>query len=269
MELNMKGKVAVIAGGSTGIGFGTAVCFLEEGCHVAVFARSPEKLQAAKEELAALGYTDVLFKPVDILDETAVNAFADEVAQKYGRIDYWVNVVGGSMPKPLNMVTLADFDKAVDINFKSAFIGCNAAARHMKKRNTGAIVNVSSVAAHRPAAGRSLYGCNKAALQQMTRAFAAELSPFNIRVNSISPGFVLTELSRPFLPAEDDPAYGEAFRFYLIKRPGLAREIGAPIVLLCSDAFGFTTASDIPADGGMDAVYEMKWIGENIDLLAK
>lgn len=267
MDLHMKGKVAVVAGGSTGIGFATAVCFLEEGCKVAVFSRNQAKLDAARAEFEKMGYSDVLIGSVDITNEKEVNDFADLVAETFGRIDYWANVVGGSMPKSLNKATMADFDKAVDMNFKSAFIGCNAAARHMKKHNSGAIVNVSSMAAHRCAAGRSLYGCNKAALLQLTKAFAAELSPFNIRVNSISPGLVMSEMSRPFVPEEGTEEFQAFFVEYLIKRPGTAREIGAPIVLLCSDAFGFTTATDVKADGGADAVYELAWVYDHVDLL--
>lgn len=267
MDLHMNGHVAVIAGGSTGIGFATAVCFLEEGCKVAVFSRSQKKLDDAQIEFEKLGYSDVLIRSVDITDEKEVNDFADLVVEKYGKIDYWVNVVGGSMPKALNKVTIADFDKAVDMNFKSAFIGCNAAARHMKKRGFGAIVNVGSMAAYRVAAGRALYGCNKAALLQLTKAFAAELSPFHIRVNSISPGLVMSEMSRPFVPKEGTEEFQAFFHEYLIKRPGTAREIGAPIVLLCSEAFGFTTATDVKADGGVDAVYEMPWIKANVELL--
>ncbi len=268
MDLHMKGKVAVVAGGSTGIGFATALCFLEEGCKVAVFARNAEKLEAAKEQFAALGYKDVMTGSADATLEEAVNKFAADVAAHFGTIDYWVNVAGGSLRKSLNKVTNEEFDKVVAINLKSAFFGCNAAARYMKKNEKGgAIVNVSSMAAHRAAAGRALYGCTKAALLQLTKVFAAELSPFGIRVNSVSPGLVLTELSRPVVPEENSPEFAAFFTEYLIKRPGLAREVAAPIVSMCSDVFGYTTAADLRVDGGVDAVYETKWIEENIELL--
>ncbi len=269
MDLKMNGHVAVVAGGSTGIGFATALTFLEEGCKVALCSRSRQKLDAACEELRELGYPDVYTASVDMTDEHAVDAFAAQTVERYGTIHYWVNVVGGSMPRPLNKVTSEDFDRAVAMNFKSAFFGCRAAARYMKRQNFGAIVNVGSMAAWRPAAGRALYGCNKAALIQMTKAFAAELSPFHIRVNSVSPGLVMSEMSRPFVPEEGTEAFRAFFKEYLIKRPGQAREIGAPIVLLCSDAFGFTTATDIRADGGVDAVYELQWVYENLDLLGE
>lgn len=267
MDLKMNGHVAVIAGGSTGIGFATAVCFLQEGCHVALFSRSERKLDEAKKALAEMGYTDVLIRSVDITDRDTVERFASDVFSRWGRLDYWINVVGASIPKPLNQVTDAEFDRAVAMNFKSAFYGCNTAASYMKPQGGGAIVNVASMASWRPAAGRTLYGCNKAALIQLTKAFAAELSPFNIRVNSISPGLVMSEMSRPFVPKEGTEEFRKFFREYLIKRPGEAREIGEPIVLLCSRAFGFTTATDIRADGGVDAVYEMQWLDENIELL--
>lgn len=269
MDLKMNGHVAVVAGGSTGIGFATAYTFLEEGCHVAICSRSQQKLDAACEELKNLGYPDVYAEAVDMTDEQAVNAFADHVAERFGTIHYWANVVGGSMPRSLNKATSRDFDKAVAMNFKSAFLGCNAAARYMKKQKFGAIVNVSSMAAWRPAAGRTLYGCNKAALNQLTKGFAAELSPFNIRVNSVSPGLVMSEMSRPFVPKEGTEEFHKFFKEYLIKRPGEAREIGEPIVLLCSRAFGFTTATDIRADGGVDAVYELQWVYENLDMLSE
>ena len=269
MDLKMNGRVAVVAGGSTGIGFATALAFLKEGCSVAICSRSRQKLDVSCEELRALGYCNVYTESVDMTDEVSVDVFAEHVAQKFGTIHYWVNVVGGSMPKSLNKATSEDFDRAVAMNFKSAFFGCRAAARYMKKQNYGAIVNVGSMAAWRPAAGRTLYGCNKAALIQMTKAFAAELSPFHIRVNSISPGLVMSEMSRPFVPEEGTEEFAKFFKEYLIKRPGEAREIGEPIVLLCSDAFGFTTAADIRADGGVDAVYELQWVWDNLDLLSE
>lgn len=268
MDLHMKGKVAVVAGGSTGIGLATALCFLKEGCKVAVFSRGVEKLKAAQEQFASLGYSEVLTGSVDATDGEAVRQFADLVAERFGTIDYWVNVVGASLRKPLNKVTGEEFDKVVDINLKSAFFGCNAAARYMKKnKEGGAIVNVSSMAAHRAAAGRAMYGCTKAALLQLTKTFAAELSPFGIRVNSVSPGLVLTELSRPVVPEEGTEEFKNFFTEYLIKRPGEAWEVGAPIVSLCSPIFGYTTAADIRIDGGVDAVYENKWIEDNIELL--
>ncbi len=268
MDLHMKGKAAVVAGGSTGIGFATALCFLEEGCKVAVFARNAEKLETAREQFASLGYKDVMTGSADATLEEAVNKFAADVVERFGTIDYWVNVAGGSLRKSLNKVTNEEFDKVVAINLKSAFFGCNAAARYMKKNEKGgAIVNVSSMAAHRAAAGRALYGCTKAALLQLTKVFAAELSPFGIRVNSVSPGLVLTELSRPVVPEENSPEFAAFFTEYLIKRPGQAREVAAPIVSMCSDVFGYTTAADLRVDGGVDAVYEMKWIEENIELL--
>ncbi|MCD2491998.1 SDR family oxidoreductase [Lacrimispora sp. NSJ-141] len=268
MDLHMKDKVAVVAGGSTGIGFAAAVCFLEEGCRVALFSRNTRKLMEAEAALEGMGYTDVMMESVDATDENAVNEFARCAAERFGTIDYWVNVAGGSLRKPLNKVTMEEFDGAVAVNFKSAFIGCNAAAQYMKRNERGgAIVNVSSMAAHRVAAGRTLYGCTKAALEKLTTAFAAELSPFHIRVNSVSPGLVLTELSRPVVPEEGTEDFQNFFTEYLIKRPGDAREVGAPIVLLCSDAFGFTTAADIRVDGGADAVYETRWIEENVELL--
>lgn len=267
MDLKMSGHVAVVCGGSTGIGFATALCFLQEGCSVAICSRSSEKLNAAKQALSAHGYPDVYAESVDMTDESAVYAFAAHVAEKFGTIHYWANVVGGSMPRALNQATSSDFDRAVAMNFKSAFYGCNAAAKYMKPQRYGAIVNVASMAHWRPAAGRTLYGANKAALIQMTKGFAAELSPFNIRVNSVSPGLVMSEMSRPFVPEEGTEEFHKFFKEYLIKRPGEAREVGEPIVLLCSPAFGFTTATDIKADGGVDAVYELPWVYEHLDLL--
>ena len=269
MDLKMAGHVAVVCGGSTGIGFVTALTFLKEGCSVAICSRSEAKLEKAYKELMDLGYSNVYAESVDMTDEKSVYAFADHVAEKFGTIHYWVNVVGGSMPRALNQASSEDFDRAVAMNFKSAFFGCNAAAKYMKKQCYGAIVNVTSMAHWRPAAGRTLYGANKAALVQLTKGFAAELSPFHIRVNSVSPGLVMSEMSRPFVPEEGTEEFRKFFKEYLIKRPGEAREIGEPIVLLCSPAFGFTTATDIKADGGVDAVYELQWVYENLDILSQ
>jgi NAD(P)-dependent dehydrogenase (short-subunit alcohol dehydrogenase family) len=245
MDLGLKGKTAVVTGGSRGIGRATVEAFLREGCGVAFFARDIEACRAAAGELEPLG--DVYFEALDAADGNAVYRFADNVGRRFGGIDCWVNNVGASVRKAGAEFTGEEIDRAAAVCFKSAVFGCQAAFRFMKKTG-GAIVNVSSLAARCPSAGKStLYGPMKAAVVNLTVNFAGEYAAYGVRVNCVLPGFTLTETLRAGFSDEELRRNTDGS---LLRRAASPEEIARPVVFLASEAAGYITAASLEISGG-------------------
>ncbi len=245
MDLGFKGKTAVVLGGSKGIGRAVAETFLKEGAKVAICARKEDELQAAYEEMKGLG--EVYWEVLDVTDEAGVYAFAGHVAEKLGGIDAWVNNVGATVFKDGDEFTGADIDFITGVCFKSAVFGAQAAFRHMKGKG-GAIVNISSLAARCPTAGRStLYGPMKAAVVNLTQTLAGEYAAYGVRVCCVMPGFTVTPAVRATIPqAElDYNASGT-----LLNRLAEPKEIAAPVVFLCGQGASYMTGTTIEVSGG-------------------
>lgn len=245
MDLNLKGKVAVICGGSTGIGKATAKEFAQEGCKVAVCSRSDEKIAAFNKEFDEAGF-DYFSKSVDASVKQEVDDFAKEVFEKYGRIDIWVNCAGGNRHGPLETLSVEDFRFIVDINLTTVFNGYQAATRYMIPQKSGAIINVSSLAAKTGVAYRALYGAIKSGVTNLTATTAGELAPYNIRVVSVSPGVIYTALMKKAIEEDHDNTVSKI----CMRRPGDPAEVAKPIVFLSSDAASYITGTDIIIAGG-------------------
>ena len=173
MDLGLTGKTVVVTGGSKGIGYAAAEAFLKEGAKVAICARHEEELKEAAKTLSQYG--PVYYEAFDVVDAEYNYRFAEHVNQKFGSLDVWVNNVGVSGPKKGDEYDDEEIDFMTGVCFKSVVYGCQAAFRYMKKQHSGAIVNVSSLAARCPSAGRStLYGPLKSAINNLTNTFAGE-----------------------------------------------------------------------------------------------
>ena len=245
MDLGLKDKVAVVTGGSKGIGFATAQTFLEEGAKVAICARDKENLDKAVAELKSYG--EVYAEAIDVTDEASVYGFADRVVEHFGAIDAWVNNVGASFARKGEQYTEEEIYKHYTVNFQSAVFGCQAAFRYMKNRG-GSIVNVSSLAARCATSGRaSIYGPMKAAVRSLSQTFAGEFAAYGVRVNCVMPGFTDTPLIHKNLK-QDELLY--TTKETLLNRAAKPEEIAAPIVFLCSDRASFMTGSTVEASGG-------------------
>lgn len=245
MDLGLKEKVAVVTGGSKGIGFATAKAFLEEGAKVAICARDKAVLDEAVKELSAYG--EVYAEAIDVTEEEAVYGFADRVAKHFGTIDAWVNNVGSSFARKGEQYTQEEIYRHYTVNFQSAVFGCQAAFRYMKDKG-GSIVNVSSLAARCATSGRaSIYGPMKAAVRSLSQTFAGEYAAYGVRVNCVMPGFTDTPLIHANLKTEE-LAY--TTKETLLNRAARPEEIAAPIVFLCSDKASFMTGSTVEASGG-------------------
>lgn len=249
MDLGLKGKTAVVTGGSKGIGFSIAQTFLQEGANVAICARDQKQLEEAAAELAPYG--QVMAVALDASDDTQVYDFARQVYERFGSIDCWVNNVGASAQRKGEEYTDDQIDWIVNVCFKSAIYGCQAAFRYMKHTG-GSIVNISSLAARCGTVGRStLYGPLKSAVANLATMYAGEYAAYGVRVNAVLPGFTLTPAVARTIPDEELERNAQGT---LLHRPAQPEEIAAAVVFLCGNRASYITATTLEVSGGRSVV---------------
>ena len=248
-------RVALITGGARGIGASSARLFAHQGYAVAVFDVLEEGRALCDEINAAGG--ESLFFHCDVSSEAEVKEQVAQVHSRYGRIDVLVSNAGVVLVKPLDEITWEEYQKVVNTNLGGTFLLCKHVLPIMKQQRSGSIVNMASVSGHVGQIDHVLYGATKGAIIALTRALAWEVAPYNIRVNSISPGSVDTamlrgdiaiESSRTGLPFDQVKARREAEQ--ALKRWADPAEIAAPIYFLASEAATFITGTDLLVDCG-------------------
>lgn len=249
---DLKGKVAVITGGSSGIGLAAAKEFLLEGSHVMICGRSEKKLEEAKAVLAAEGL-DVDIRAVDVSKIDEIKAMAAAVYEKYGHIDVWVNNAGKTFTRHMLEMTQEYWDEIMSTNFYSVFWGTRIAAEYMMKNGGGSIINTSSCAGVLASSRQLGYASSKAAVNMMSKTAAAELAPFNIRVNVILPGPIRTPLMEESLNATDWVIPSRS----AMQRIGTPEECGKAYTFLGSnDASSYITGTTIEIAGGKMSVQD-------------
>ncbi len=191
MTENIKDKVVVITGASSGLGAETARHLVREGAKVVLGARRLDRLEALAKELG-LG-ADAVFK-VDVSDREQVKAFVDHAVKTYGRIDAMINNAGIMPLAPLEMMRFDEWDQCIDVNIKGVLWGIAAALPYFKEQKSGQFINVSSVAGHTISAGGAIYSTTKYGVRVISEALRKEVKPYNIRTTVLSPGAVDTEL---------------------------------------------------------------------------
>ena len=247
MNLNMKGKVVAITGGSEGIGKALVMEYLKEGCKVVTCARRQETLDALKEECVSAGYGDNLVTfSADVLDTPRMQEFCDLAVKTFGRLDVWVNNAGKSLRKPLMEATAEEWNWCINLNMTSPYLCTKIAAEAMRKTGGGVIINTGAFSSHLPTAGIGAYSAAKRGLSALTELFAAELAPWNIRVVSFAPGMIETPLSAPRISKGREYLERQA----VTKRLGKAEDIAPAVVFLSSENASYITGIDLIISGG-------------------
>ena len=251
----LEGKVAIVTGGTSGIGARTVELFAEAGARVVVAGRRRVEGEAL---VARLG-SNVSFIPTDVLLEPQVQAMVTHAVSHFGRLDCLFNNAGGG-PRSAGIADLDidSFDMNIAINLRGAVLGMKHAARIMQAQGSGSIINTASLAGMRTGYSALPYSAAKAALIHATRWVANELGPYNVRVNSISPGGIVTESfgKHGGVPPEQMDQSLDRLKDYFatiqpIPRAGLPSDIAHAAVFLASDASSFVNGHNLVIDGGM------------------
>lgn len=250
----LQDKVALITGGSKGIGAGISRRFAEEGAITIIASRHVDEAQALADELAQEGWkTDAHRLDIASLDEW--NTIIDYIVDKYGRIDVLVNNAGvATTGTPMESMDLArDWDMLIDCNLTGTFYGMYTAIPKMAAAGGGSIVNTSSYGASVACTGVSGYVAAKAGIIALSRDVAAAYGPANIRCNTVSPGATMTPAVEPLLESMPEVMEG-LIANCVIHRFGTPEDIGNACVFLASDESSYVTGQDLLVDGGFSIV---------------
>ena len=244
----LAGKVAIVTGGSRGIGRAIAELFAREGATVVICGRKQESLDQVANELSGLaGRVSPVACHVGRLED--LERLVDRVTREFGKIDILVNNAGTNIAQgPALEMSDAQFDKMVEVNLKSAYRLTRLVAPGMCGRGSGSIVNITSIAGLRPQFQSLLYSMTKAALIMLTQSYALELGPSGVRVNAIAPGLVETTLSEYYW--KDESRFQPLMERQPIKHLGQPMEIAEIALLLAGDEASYLTGQTLVVDGG-------------------
>ena len=245
---DLTGRAVVVTGGNGGIGLGMARALLQAGARVAIWGTNPDKTERARAELAVLG--SIHAQVCDVGDEQAVDAaFAESVA-RLGHVDAcFANAGVSSFSTPIGAMTHDEFRRVMRVNLDGVFFTFRAASRHMIARGAGGSLAVTaSTAAVEGAARNSHYGASKGAVTSYARALAVELARYRIRVNSILPGWIESDMTNGIFG--DEKFASAVLPRVPLRRWGTADDFGGIAVYLASDASSYMTGADLLIDGG-------------------
>lgn len=238
-------RTAIVTGGGSGLGLAIAGKFVQNGIQTIIAGRNKEKLQTAQQQLGPL--CQIL--PCDLSQLDSIPGFVQQAIERSGHIDILVNNAGINMKKDFTEVTDQDFQQIILTNLTSVFSLSREVVKHMLPRQSGCIINISSMAAQYGIPKVIAYSASKTAIEGMTRAMAVELSPKGIRVNAIAPGFIYSEMTAKALDSDPDRK-AKVFGRTPMGSMGHPGDIGEAAYFLASDAARFITGVVLPVDGG-------------------
>jgi len=245
-QFRLSGRIAVVTGGSKGLGRAMALGLAEAGATVAVVSRTKGLIEETAAEIIRNG-GEAIAIPADVKSEEDIERMTALVAGKYGRIDILVNNAGIGGSRKVVAMTVDEWSAMMDTNVRSIFLTARAVGKVMIRQRSGKVINISSVLG-KGALPRSMhYGASKAAIIHMTKTLALEWAPFNIHVNCIAPGWFLTEMTK-------DQQEGESEKFLIQRIPfgrfGKPEEMVGAAVFLASEASNYITGDTVFIDGG-------------------
>jgi NAD(P)-dependent dehydrogenase (short-subunit alcohol dehydrogenase family) len=251
----LAGKVALVTGGTLGIGAAIVQLFAREGAQVAFCARRRAAGLRLEAKLAAEGL-NVSFWPADVAAEAEVRNVIVRTVKRYGRLDVVVNNAGVSASAPLEATSLKEWQRVVENNLTSMFLVCKHAIPYLRRSGAGSIINLGSTYGVVGAPGSAVYAVTKAAAINLSRTLAAELAPDRIRVNALCPGATDTPLHRRWRASQPDPE--DSWRVLVARHPmgrlATPEEIALGALYLASDESSFVTGHALMVDGGYTAV---------------
>jgi 3-oxoacyl-[acyl-carrier protein] reductase len=244
-------RVALVTGGSKGIGYACAERLLADGFRVAICARNADEVTAAAGRLGEPGRVIGLRCDVGSVDDCA--ALVPAVLDRFGRVDALVSNAGVYSPVPFLDLTADTWDALMDINLRGPVLLGVAAARAMRDQGSGGrIVNIASTNGQLSEPEFAHYNASKAAIISLTKSMSVELAPFGILVNAVAPGWILTPLSEPFVGTMTEDSLG---RISPLKRVGQAAEVAAAVSFLCGADATYITGITVNVDGGLTAMH--------------
>lgn len=242
----LKGKIAIVTGGNSGIGYATAKEFKSQGATVVITGRNPERVVEASQDLGVAGIV------ADVKSLSAMDELVSKVASNYGKVDVLFVNAGIFQPAAVGQITEEMFDHQIGINFKGALF---TTEKFLPILNEGAsIINLGSINAYTGMPNTAVYAASKAALNSYTRTAATELAPRKIRINSVNPGPISTPIfAKTGMQEEQLNGFAQAMQERIpLKRFGLAEDIAKLVSFLASDDASFITGSEYNIDGGIN-----------------
>lgn len=248
----LDGKVAVVTGAAMGIGRSTAVLFAKEGARVVIADVDEEQAEETSRMIAEVG-GEALFARTDVSKSEDVEAAINAAVETFGGIDVLHNNAAVALGAPVVDTTDELWSRVLDVNLGGVYRGCRYAIPHMIRNGGGSIINSTSVQALRGFAGWAAYAASKGGIFSLTQQVALEYAKYNVRVNSIAPGTIMTPLNeKVFEEAEDPEALIETWnRMHPIGRFGQPEEVAEAALFLASDSSSFVTGHCLIVDGGL------------------
>lgn len=251
---DIKDRIAVITGGSSGLGVQIAKAYASQGAKIALFARREEKLKAVAEEIAEEFGVETMYAVTDVTDYENIQESVQKVVDKFGRIDILVNSAGVGHMKPVVEQTIEEWDTHLKIDLTGVYYTSKAVGEVMIKQNYGKIINLGSIHSRVALAGGgiSVYTASKGGVMNLTKNLAVEWAPYNITVNAIGPAYFESEMTQEVI---DDPEFAPVIQAYCpMGRVGAPGELDGIAIYLASDASSYCTGQLINIDGGWTAI---------------
>ncbi|WP_204180502.1 MULTISPECIES: glucose 1-dehydrogenase [unclassified Staphylococcus] len=254
-QFKLDGKVAIVTGGAMGLGKAMATALAQAGANIVIADINEAVANDTAQEIRETESVEAIALKVDVTNPDAVNQMVEEVTKQFNKIDILVNNAGMTINAKAEEMSFEDWNKVINLNLNGIFLVAQSVGRVMIKQGYGSIINTSSMSgliANKPQEQYS-YNASKAGVIMLTKSLAMEWSKYNIKVNTIAPGYMKTELTKPFFD-QGGSMIEDWMGFTPMGRPGTPNELGGIVVYLASDASSFAQGSVFTIDGGYTAL---------------